>query len=245
MFKLGGVDTQRAEFPGSFETLVYTEKGELQALAEHHLPAPAGHVLLYRTSLPGMVTVNMTNATKIDGTNASNLTEAERICRAQMPAIVHFLREYVPGYARCFVVSAAAMMGIRETRHFEGVYTLTSQDILSRRSFEDWIVRDAFFNFDVHNMTGGGLDATGVQKKFPSDAYYQIPYRCCLPKEIEGLLFAGRMISGDHIAHSNFRAMPICLAIGEGAGAAAALAVRQGITPRRVHVHEIQSILMA
>lgn len=245
MFKLGGVDTQRAKFPGSFETLVHTEKGELQALARQALPAPAGHVLLYRTSLPGVVTVNMTNATQIDGTHTASLTQAERICRSQMPAIVRFLREYVPGYERCFVVSAAAMMGIRETRHFEGVYTLTDEDILSHRCFEDWIVKDAFFNFDVHNMTGGGLDATGVQKGFPCDAYYQIPYRCCLPREVEGLLLAGRLISGTHMAHSNYRAMPICLAMGEGVGAAAALAVRQGITPRAVSVRDVQRILMA
>ena len=245
MFKLGGVDTRRAEFPGSFETLVHTEKGELQALARQSLPAPAGHVLLYRTSLPGVVTVNMTNATQIDGTNTASITQAERICRSQMPAIVRFLRDYVPGYERCFIVSAAAMMGIRETRHFEGVYTLTDEDILSHRCFEDWIVKDAFFNFDVHNMTGGGLDVTGVQKGFPRDAYYQIPYRCCLPREVESLLLAGRMISGTHMAHSNYRAMPICLAMGEGIGAAAALAVRQGITPREVSMRDVQRILMA
>ena len=244
MFKLGGVDTRRAVFPGSFETQVPTEKGELQQLSKALLPAPAGHVLLYPTSLPGLVTVNMTNAIQIDGTSAESITQAEKICRAQLPSIVRFLRQYAPGYEKCFLVSAGAMMGIRETRHFEGVYTLNQEDILGRRTFEDWIVRDACFNFDVHNMTGSSLDATGVQHRFPPDTYYQIPYRCCLPREIEGLLLAGRLISGTHMAHSNYRAMPICLAMGEGVGTAAALAAKARVSPRKVDIAQVQSVLL-
>lgn len=244
MFKIAGVDTQRAVFPPSFETLVPTEKGELQAMAKQLLPYPAGHVLLYRTSLPGVVTVNMTNAIGIDGLDAASMTQAERICRSQMPKIVEFLREYAPGYEKCFIISSGAMMGIRETRHFEGEYTLTEQDILERRSFEDWIVREAQFNFDVHNITGGGLDKTGVQAKFPKDNHYEIPYRCCLPRKMEGLLLSGRMISGTHIAHSNYRAMPICLAIGEGCGYAAAQAAKKNISLREVDISCVQAQLL-
>lgn len=245
MFKLGGVDTDRAAFPGSFETRVQTDKGELQALARELLPHPAGHVLLYRTSLPGIVTVNMSNVTGIDGTDAASMTRAEKVCRTQMPAIVAFLREYVPGYEKCFVVSAGAMMGIRETRHFAGEYTLDREDILACRQFDDWIVRNACFNFDVHNLTGGGLDKTGVQHHFPKGTAYQIPYRCCVPRGTEGLLLAGRMISGTHMAHSNYRAMPICLAVGEGVGAAAALAAAQSLAPRNVDVRKVQAVLQA
>lgn len=244
MFKVAGVDMAHAVFPGSFETTVPTEKGELQALAKEKLPYPAGHVLLYRSTLEGVVTVNMTNAIDIDGTTAEGLTKAEIICRKQIPAIVDFLREYVPGYRECYVIGTASLIGIRETRHLQGVYTLTGEDILERRQFEDWVVREAEFNFDVHNMTGGGLDETGVQKKFPKNVKYTIPYRCLLPRRIDGLLFAGRNISGTHIAHSNYRAMPICLAMGEAAGIAAALAVQGNIPLRDVEVTEIQKYLL-
>ena len=96
MFKVGGVDTSRAVFPKSFETKVHTEKGELQALAREKLPHPAGHVLLYPSTIPGVVTCNMTNATDIDGTSAEDLTRAEIVCRKQIPLIVDFLREYAP-----------------------------------------------------------------------------------------------------------------------------------------------------
>ncbi len=243
MFKVGGVDMERAVFPGSFETKVETEKGELQALAKKLLPHPAGHVLLYRSPISGVVTVNMTNAIRIDGTSAESITKAEVECRKQIPVIVDFLREYAPGYENCYVLSTASLMGIRETRHFKGLYTLTKEDILERRVFEDWVVRGAEFNFDVHNMTGGSLDATGMQAKFPKNTKYTIPYRCLVPEKIHGLLLAGRNISGTHMAHSNYRVMPICIGMGEGAGVAAALAVKNNIDVRDVDVTEVQKYL--
>lgn len=243
MFKIAGVDTEHAVFLGSFESTFRTPRGELQALAREHLPFPAGHVLTYRSTLPGIVTLNMTNAIGIDGTNADDLTRAERICRSQMEAIVEFLREYVPGYEHCYIISAGSMMGVRETRHFHGVRTLTEDDILAARVFDDWVVRDAAFNFDVHNITGAGLDKTGVQDGFPQRKGYTIPYGCLVPEKLDGLLLSGRNISGTHMAHSNFRVMPICVGIGEAGGAAAAIAVRRKIDLRDVDPKEIQEIL--
>lgn len=244
MFKVAGVDYERAVFPGSFETTVETEKGELQALAKEKLPFPAGHVLLYRTSLPGVVTCNMTNAIGISGVDADDLTRGEMICRSQMEAIVGFLREYVPGYENCCQISSASLLGVRETRHFKGMYTLTQQDILNRASFEDWVVREARFNFDVHNLTGASLDKTGVQKHFPKDNSYEIPYRCLIPQGVEGLLLAGRCISGTHMAHSNYRVMPMCVVMGEAAGYAAALSVKQGKSVAEVAAADIQALLL-
>lgn len=240
MFKVGGVDMERAVFPPSFETLVPTEKGELQYLAKEILPSPAGHVLLYKSTIPGIVTCNMTNATDIDGTNAESLTNAEIICRKQMPEIVKFLREYAPGYENCYVIGSASLIGIRETRHFEGIKKITEEEIAQAVQHDDYVVYDAYFNFDVHNITGSGLDETGCQKKFTQTKGYTIPYGCLVPKEIEGLLLSGRNISGTHMAHSNFRAMPICMGIGEAAGVAAALSVKQGKKLRDIDVKEIQ-----
>ncbi|MBE6572684.1 MAG: FAD-dependent oxidoreductase [Ruminococcaceae bacterium] len=243
MFKVGGVDYDKAVFPGSFETLVPTEKGELQALAKELLPYPAGHVLLYKTTLPGVVTCNMTNCIDIDGTNADDLTKATYTCRKQMEKIVDFLHEYVPGYENCFIISSASLVGIRETRHFKGEYTITEEDISQARLFDDYVVLDAHFNFDVHNITGAGLDKTGVQHNFTQKKGYTIPYRCLLPQKIENLLLCGRNISGTHMAHSNFRAMPICAGIGEAAGAAAAIAAKSNTSPRMVRAEDIRKII--
>ena len=244
MFKVAGVDMDRAVLLGSFESTYETEKGELQALAKAHIPYPAGHLLVYRSPLPGIVTCNMTNCTDIDGTKAEDLTKAEQVCRSQMPAILAYRREYVPGFEHCYIISAASLMGIRETRHFEGLYTLCEDDILTARQFDDWVVRGAHFNFDVHNLNGAGLDPTGVQHQWKQPQGYSIPYGCLVPKAVDGLLLCGRNISGTHIAHSNYRVMPICVGIGAAAGAAAALAARKGVQPRDLSAAELQPLLV-
>ena len=240
MFKVGGVDFERAVFPPSFETTVQTKKGELQALAKEALPFPAGHVLLYRQPTPGTVCCNMTNAIEIDGTDAESLTKGVFTCRSQILPIIKFLREYVPGYENCWLMSSASLIGIRETRHFEGLETLSKDDILEAKYYDNWVVRRGWFNFDVHNLTGASLDKTGIQHGWKQNGEYTIPYGCLLPKGVEGLLLSGRNISGSHMAHSNFRIMSVCIAIGEAAGVAAALSVKKSLKLTQVDVKEIQ-----
>ncbi|MBQ8571354.1 MAG: FAD-dependent oxidoreductase [Kiritimatiellae bacterium] len=244
MFKVGGVDYDRAIFPGSFESLVDVPAGEIQSLARANLPAPAGHVLLYKSTLPGVVTCNMTNVINVDGTKSEDLTKAQLTCRKQIPLIIDFLRKYAPGYENCYLHSAAAQIGVRETRHFKGLYTLTEDDIMEAKVFPDWVVTRAHFNFDIHNTKGAGLDENGCQHKFSQPKGYTIPYGCFVPEKVDGLLFAGRIISGTHKAHSNFRVMPICANMGQSVGVAAAIAVKRGIAVRDVSVADIQARLI-
>ncbi len=95
----------------------------------------------------------------------------------------------------------------------------------------------------MHNLTGASLDKTGIQKNWKQQGDYTIPYGCLLPKNIENLLLSGRNISGSHMAHSNFRIMSVCIALGEAAGVAAALSVKQNKRLVNVEVKEIQSIV--
>ena len=243
MFKIGGVDYERAVFPGKFEDYIRIPAGEIQALGKSMLPFPAGHVLLYRSTLPGVVTCNMTNCIGIDGTKAADLARAVYVCRSQIQPILDFLHKYVPGYESCYLLSTASLIGVRETRHFKGLATITDEDIRASRVFPDWAVTHASFNFDVHNMTGNGLDATGEQSSFAA-TYYTIPYGCLVPEKTDGLLLAGRNISGTHMAHANFRVMPICANIGQAAGIAAALCCRENIQPRELEVLKLQRLLL-
>ncbi len=243
MFQVAGVDVERAVLPACFEDNLKVEKGYIQDLAKERLPFPAGHVLLYRSPIPGVVTCNMTNAINVDGTKSEDLTKATITCRKQIEPIVKFLREFVPGFENCYVIKSASIIGVRETRHFKGEYTLTEEDILEARVFDDWVVTRAHFNFDVHNMSGSGLDETGVQKHFKQKRGYTIPYRCLIPVNIDNLLLAGRNISGTHMAHSNYRVMPICANLGQAAGIAAALAVKENVTPRKLDVRKVQELL--
>lgn len=243
MFRLGGVDTEHCIAPGSFETTVEVPHGEIQALAREHLPAPAGHTLLYHQFLPGEMCVNMTNVTHVDATDVRQLSAAELLCRKQMESIVTFLRTYAPGYEHCYVVASASQIGVRETRHFHTLYTMTETDIVEARLFEDWIATRNHFNFDIHNTQGAGLDENGAQHHFHSRGKYSIPYRSCIPVSLDGLLLAGRNIGGTHKAHSNFRVMPICINVGQGAGIAAAIAITKNLRPRDVDAKDIQAHL--
>lgn len=243
LFKVGGVDYGRAIFPGLFEEDTPVPKGRIQSLARQHLKAPLGHVLLVRSTLPGVVTCNMTNVPDVDGTDAAALTRATLVCREQIDEIVAFLRAYAPGYENCYLMSTASCIGIRESRHFHGKYVLTEQDILNARVFPDRVVTNVHFNFDVHNMSGAGLDESGVTASFPQKRGYTIPYRSLLPERVKNLLLAGRDISGTHLAHSNYRVMPICANIGQAAGTAAALSVRQNVQPDELDVTGLQEVL--
>lgn len=243
MFKVAGVDTARVKYVYGFENSYDIPAGDLQTVAREHIPFPAGHVLLYPTNIPGIVTCNMTNCIEVDGTKAQDLTKAEISCRSQIKPIVEFLRGYVPGFENCYIISSASIIGVRETRHFKGEKTLTEQDIIEGRVFEDWAVAKLHFNFDVHNMSGAGLDETGVQDNFRQVNWYTIPYGCLVPKKIDNLLLAGRNISGTHLAHSSYRVMPICANMGQSAGIAAALCAKHDSLPRDLDIKELQGEL--
>ena len=247
MFKVAGVKEENfcCPLPHSFETNPMTPRGPIQDLAKANLKHPIGHVLLYSSTLPGVVSVNMTNVTGIDGTKAEDLSKAHFICRKQMDEIVAFLRQFMPGFEDCYAMSSASIVGVRETRHFCGEKTLTAEDILQARIFDDWAVTNAQFSFDVHNITGSGLDETGCQEKFPHRKTYTIPYGCLVPQKVDGLLLAGRNISGTHMAHSSYRVMPICANLGQAAGTAAAIAIKTNTKVRDISIPLLQETLLA
>jgi hypothetical protein len=111
--------------------------------------------------------------------------------------------------------------------------------VLSARRFDDAIARGAY-PLDIHNPKGAGT----VLKRLPPGEAYDIPLRSLMPKSTEGLIVAGRCISGTHEAHSSYRVMPIVMATGHAAGVAAALASRRSTWPRNIPVEEIQRELL-
>lgn len=240
MCSVGGVDEARAVYP-SFNTHPELERKMQEYLDQGKIDRPAGHVILLEGFIPGTANVNMTNMILVDGTNIKDLTKAEILTRKQVPQIVSFLRECVPGYENCYLLQTANNVGVRETLHFEGEYKLTEQDILNQEIFDDWVVSNAEFNFGNHNLTGSGPDGKNLEYH---QEKYTIPYRSLLAKGVDNLLLAGRNISGTHMAHASFRVMPICMGMGEGAGVGAALASVRGIKIREVDPKEIQKILI-
>ena len=185
----------------------------------------------------------MTIMFKMGGVKTEEVTKAEIQCRRQIPIIESFLKENIQGFENAYVMSSASIIGVRETRHFIGRQTITEKDILEAKLFDDWAVVNVHFNFDVHNLDGAGLDETGEQKHFKQTKYYSIPYECFVPERIEGLLLAGRNISGTHMAHSSYRVMPICVNMGQAVGVAAALSVKNNIKPNELPISQLQDRL--
>lgn len=232
MMQVSGVDYSRAIFPGEFEDNIEVPLGRIQDLAHACFENPMGHVLLYPSAIDGVVTVNMTNVTGVDGTDNSEISRSQVTLRLQVEKIIDFLHQYAPGYEQCRLYRTASMIGVRETRHFSCEYTITEEDIEQAKVFDDWIATRCYFNFDIHNIEGSGLDKNGRQNEFIQTERYTIPMRSLIPLKIENLLLAGRSIGGTHMAHSNFRAMAICLNIGQGAGICAAIANKNNSTLR-------------
>jgi hypothetical protein len=178
------------------------------------------------------------NATRVLGVNVfspQEFTAAIVECYRQIEGVARFLKERVPGFEAARLGQVSPILGVRETRHILGEYTLTGPDSRGETRFEDTIAADNSA-LDIHDPKGGDVD-------FQSMPPYEIPYRCLLPRGIEQILVAGRCISADHEAHARSRNMPACMATGQAAGIAAAIAVEEGVPVRQVPLAKVQAAL--
>ena len=178
------------------------------------------------------------NATRVLGVNVfspKEFTDAILECYRQIEGVSRFLKERVPGFEASRLGQVSQILGVRETRHILGEYTLTGADSRGLTRFDDSIAADVSA-LDIHDPKGGDVDFQGMPP-------YEIPYRCLLPRGIEQILVAGRCISADHEAHARSRNMPACMATGQAAGVAAAIAVEEGVPVRKVSVAKVQAAL--
>lgn len=186
------------------------------------------------------------------GTDTASLSRAEQEGRRLVQKLLPFLRKYVPGQENLYLVSTGPVIGIRETRRIVGDYQLTLDDYLSCRTFPDDIARNAYF-IDLHAVTTveaarAKAISDGSAKKshaLPAGASHGIPYRCLIPQGVDNLLVAGRSLSADRAVQGAARVMPVCFALGEAAGVAAAIAARGTGTVRQVDIPALQSELRA
>jgi len=183
----------------------------------------------------------LTVISKVAGVNPRdirNISQAEVTAYKQIRNLYKMFREYIPGCQNAVLESVSAQIGIRETVHVCGEYWLTAQDLLNGTIFSDTIATGSYI-MDIHSPDHGGVDPC---VELPT---YAIPYRCLVPQKINGLLMAGRCISASHEAMSAFRVIPIVAAIGEAAGAAAALCSHKNCQPRELDSKELRKNLIA
>ena len=172
----------------------------------------------------------------IDGTDNTDLVKAEIQGTANISKVMSFLRKYIVGFANAFVDWIAPSVGIRETRRIVGEYMLNEQDMASRVKFEDRICMGGRY-VDIHDPTP---DSSGESKYITCPEGYFIPYRCLVPKHIDNLLVAGRCISVSYVAYGSTRVMAQCMATGQAAGTAAALAAREDIPLKKINIAKLQ-----
>ncbi|MEW6358327.1 MAG: FAD-dependent oxidoreductase [Planctomycetota bacterium] len=237
MFLLGNVDTQRMRAKDVDIRELFRDSRKKGEFESRFASGVCGGVAV--SGKHGAYIVNSINVPLVDGLNAGDLTYAQVQCQRDILGLLEFFRKRVPGCEEAYVVRTAAWMGVRETRRIMGEYVLTGEDVLMHKSFDDTIAR-GFYPIDIHVPDGTG-DAVGMRPM----SGYEIPYRCLVPKKIDNLLLAGRCISCDHISHGSIRVMGTTLALGEAAGYASALCVKEKITPRKLDPKRVQATLRA
>jgi hypothetical protein len=256
MFCLGGVDTERlrhsiAEHPKTYmldfipneyfqqnnQFIVVGLKELIKEAREAGFDIKTERTIIITGLRPGEAWINMTRMAGVDGTDPRSLTAGEIEGRRQIPDIQRYLKQYVPGFENSYFTKTAPFLGIRETRRIVGHYTMNRDDVLNRRKFDDAIAV-ASYPIDIHRPSDEGCTL-----EWSGDCY-DIPYRSLVPLDVDNLLVAGRCISSTHEAMAAIRVMATCMAMGEAAGRAAAMAVQQNIHPIDIDVKALQNNLL-
>lgn len=166
-----------------------------------------------KTPLPGIVWLNCPHMPKLSGLKVEDMAQAELEGRSRIGRLLEFARQNFPGFENAYVVDFAPQTGVRQSRLLQGEYVVTKDDVMNRRHFQDSVCR--------------GRD-------------YYTPYRAMLPKNVDQLIVAGRHYSATPQAQKSSREIPPCMAMGEAAGVAAAVALNSGSRVRDADVKEIQ-----
>ena len=241
-FRVGNVDTAKVTanmrehrqeirpFYGPFSWL-------LKEYAQDWGDFPRAEIGVYEEVDPGIFRVNCSRILDIDATKTKDLTKATEIGQEQCLFVFRFLKKHAPGFENAVLLNTADTIGIRETRHIQGEYTLTGKEVFDCTLHPDAIACMATC-MDTHNK-----DNPGGTLHVPDKPYFDVPYGCLVAKGLDNLLVAGRAISADAQAGSAIRMMPSCMAFGQAAGTAAAMAVKANIPARQVPTDALRQTL--
>ena len=210
-----------------------------QSITNGELSLNRDHVLFFSSSNPDEAVINMSRIAVSNPLDAWEMSRAELLGREQMAALLAFLQHHIPGFEKARILAAGSRVGVRESRRILGEYILTGEDILGGAHFPDAVLRYAY-PIDLHPSITGESNEDRFLK---SGEYYEIPYRCLVPLKVEQLLVAGRCISATHEAQGSLRTSPACMALGQAAGTAAALSIREESSPRNLSTALLQQVL--
>jgi hypothetical protein len=240
-FRLVNVDTERRRTVGRDE--LHRRMREAASSGAYQLPRRDGSDHL--TPVEGMTATIMTrlDSTRRHGDRVVNatdpvlLTEAEMAGRRQALEYVRFLVDQVPGYERARLGALSTQVGVRETRRVYGDTRLTAADVLSARQFDDQI---GLCGAPIEDHRSG----PGTTWRYlPDGEVVGIPFGTLLARDASNVLVAGRCFSATHDAHASVRSMAQCMAMGQAAGTAAALAVTRRVDLRDLPFDRLRAAL--
>lgn len=209
------------------------------AKARGELDVPREGILMFETATPGVIIVNSSRIQGLDATNPRQLSQAEAIGRKQCRQIFTFLKNHCIGFENAVRMDSSSQVGVRESRHVQGLYLLTAEDLVHEKQFEDPIALGGY-PIDIHSPNAAETNHVHMR----DNAAYQIPLRSLLLAKPGNLVVSGRCISATHEASAAFRVTPIAMAIGQAAGTVAALAALSGTTPAQVPYAQLRAQLL-
>jgi hypothetical protein len=176
----------------------------------------------------------------VSAIDAQQLTDATIRARAEVNKIVDGLRNLGGIWKDIRLVSTGAQIGIREGRRINGRYRLSKEDIIKGATFND-AVCEVTYMADIHSLDHD-------RKGYTTDGIvvdpYQIPLRSLIAKDVDGLMMAGRCISGDFFAHASYRVTGNAVAMGEAAGVVSAIASLKDTLPHDVEWNNAKQLIL-
>ncbi|MBN1292694.1 MAG: FAD-dependent oxidoreductase [Candidatus Latescibacteria bacterium] len=172
----------------------------------------------------------------VDALDPDAVTRATVQARAETAAMVYALRSLGGRWKNIHIVATPEQIGIRESRRIHGRYTVTVDDLMKGARFDDAVCH-VRFGVDIHSIDPGrtkGILDDGIKTK-----PYDIPLRSLIARDVDGLMMAGRNISGDFFAHASYRVTGDSVMLGEAAGKCSAKAALGNRLPHEISIDEL------
>lgn len=187
-------------------------------------------------------TGNFAHIGLLNGANGGQLSAGEIEGRKFVWSFVDFLRACVPGFDSARIANVATHIGVRETRRVHGQYWITYEDAVRARQFADSVAQSGNM-LDVHHAVKGEFERLPLGSQIDGFGSFGIPFGALVPRGVDGMLMAGRCVSGEREAQASFRVMGTCMAMGQAAGTAAAISVSQRREPAELDTVDLRRVL--
>ena len=239
VFNMGGVDTD-AYKEYAAQDPDFKKAKERAANDGFEVNEDDKYTSIHLGMRPNSLFMNSVRVRGIDGTLVEDLTRAELEGRVRMMQQVNFFRNYIPGCENCYIMNSGAQVGIRDTRRIVGEDYLSREDCLDLRKRPESVILRCTGPFD--NTTRGN-EKTYVLNEIDMTQWYDIPYGCIVPKDLDNVVVAGRTFSCDYLALTSSRGQALLIGLGQAAGTAADMAVKEGTAMKDVDVKMLQEEL--